>query len=216
VGKHRFVASSSSAHVTNVGTPVCAKAYAGISYSISYTPHAAGDTITIAVGGGATTVTGATDNLGTAYTNIVNASAGSADGAAFGVISAPSGVTTIKLTLGSATYIVYCIAEFSGAVAFGNTLGTGTWSSTATSYTQTVTTQDPNNYVVTFGSTAGATATTPTATSGTVLAHTANAYDTDFLQGVSSASPASVSNSGTLSSADGSTGYLLSFELRTL
>jgi hypothetical protein len=208
-GNHRHVfATGGGGAVLPVGTPVCTLPY-GNSITVSYTPHAVGDTIVVTGAGNGNNVTNVTDNLSTVYSNPVNYTSGSANGYIWVDLHVPSGVTSIIVTLSGTSYQTACVSEYSGVVRTGNTLNNGGWS-TATSYSASLTMQDAHNYAV-FAVWPNLVTPAPTATSGTIfgLAGTEGYFWTHIN---TSATPGVVTVGANLSS---STGEITGLELRS-
>lgn len=214
------IVASAGPTISPVGTAFCSHTTSGGATSLttsSYTAVAAGDTILLAVDMLAGSVPAPSVTDSGSYNTYTQPSTQAATGsyyyaAMFGALSnTHAGAMTFTaspLISGSGTSV--CVQEYSGAVAYGNTITT-TGTSVST-YSASVTTQDPNNYVACSVSFYGQ-GTTPTAINGVIRAVT-TADNGGFIQDNHSATAGTVTVSGTFSASQ--TYSMTCVELRTV
>lgn len=195
----------SSPTVVMVGDAVCAaSAAAATSVTLSYTPVAPGDTLTVV--GAQTLITGTlsiADNGGSTYTELVSPSA-TMSTYIFGTLAAASGVSTITVTASVAQTngLVACVQEWRDVQHFGNTAQMTPANSAAFSVSVTLHSESGNAVVggPGYGGSAVGGAPTYTASTGMLLAQQRSAGGTSgAIMSNTGASGASVTLAGTLS-----------------
>ncbi len=209
--------------ISAVGTPACGHGSSGgaTSAAVTYTPHATTDTlvVTMCLNSGTSSGVGVVDS-GTynTYTSLISENGNSTQAYVFGVLSNNrSGSMTITGSWTTGADGLICVSEYSGPVAFGNT-GTNTAATSGSSpypYTNSVTTQDANNWQVSSICPHNASSSTYTATNGTIRA---NGTTTGWgaLTDNSSATTGSLTTNGTFTAGASSGSYAAAgIELRT-
>lgn len=173
---------------------------ASTSCAVTYSPTA-GNTIVGWAAGVGVDVSSVTDSASSTYIRLTPANNHTITGSLWGLLSVPSGVTSITFTMASSTRRACGVVEYSGVRAFGAYDGTATASSASPQ--DSITTHDNNDVIVVGMSREGTSTWSTHSGVGTLRKNLAGGGSTTPGIGLSdntSATPASVSAGATISS----------------